>query len=299
MKKRVANRKGSSSLKKPSRNFSVLQWVLLAIIIIAVIFLVYKVSMTGRVATGNAIQLDDAAAAATDAKGEVQSYIVNMFTKWGQGNTDVIIAKYAFIILVCILIFGISAHMPFLKGNWYLQLPFAILVGFLAGAYLTPSDVYTMLTGYGAMGLILGGIIPFIIVGYFSLEMGKEGIFGKWTSIIIWIGFVIFIIYKLILGLVLGKIGAFEGIIYGLLVLVSFIVVLAYDKIQMKMYKAGASAGVREATKTQIAQWEAKIGILENDAMGIDPNDPDYRDKQKRISGKIEQLKELIAAARP
>ena len=132
----------------------------------------------------------------------------DLFRGWQEGALSVNIAKFVLWGVLILLIYTILAFLPFLSGRgnekkairWVL----AVLIGFLAMAYMTPSDVYTILTSYSAMGIVLTGVIPFIVLLFFTIELEKEetgaGAGGRMLSNIIWIVFVIFVIYKLVDG---------------------------------------------------------------------------------------------------
>ena len=51
--------------------------------------------------------------------------------------------------------------------QWLISIP----VAFLAVAYITPSELFTLLTSFSALGLTLSTIIPFIILLFFSAMM--------------------------------------------------------------------------------------------------------------------------------
>ena len=133
--------------------------------------------------------------------------IKDMFASWQEGDLSVNIAKYLFLFLITMVIFSILEHVPIIGGKKNkLRWPMALLVAFLATAYLTPSDVYTMLAGYGALGMVVGGIVPFLILMYFSIQMGKSSKTkpnrgGQMFAKFIWFVFILFLVWKLIDGM--------------------------------------------------------------------------------------------------
>lgn len=233
-----------------------------------------------------------------DSISDVKSAISEMFTKWTGGNTDVNIAKYAFIVLIVLLVYAIldAGIIPFVgKAGWYLKLPISAVIGFLAGAYLAPSEVYMLLASYGALGIILGGIIPFIIIAFFTIELGKENAMGgKAISIVIWIAFIIFIGFKTITGMSEGKINIVEGIIYLALILGGFIFIFAYNWIVLKTFKSGVNQGILASEMTESARIEGKITNLIEEQQGITGTDKDAIRRRALLQHKIDALRDVL-----
>jgi bacteriorhodopsin len=85
-----------------------------------------------------------------------------------------------------------------------------------------------MLAGYGALGMVVGGIIPFLILMAFSVQIskgGKRNRGGQLFAKFMWFVFIIFLVWKLIDGMwgfTTGKeqiINTVEGFVYlGLIV---------------------------------------------------------------------------------
>lgn len=128
--------------------------------------------------------------------------VVDFFTKWGEGNTDINIAKFVFWVILTLFIYSILAYVPFVKGDSSgqkgIRFILAFLVSFLSIAYLTSQDLYLTLTAYSALGVVLGAIIPFVIILFFSIEMGKSGgVGGRLISKAVWIGFIVYMAWKI------------------------------------------------------------------------------------------------------
>lgn len=243
-------------------------------------------------------QVADSTDSMKDPISKATSYISDMFTKWTGGYTDVNIAKYSFIVLIMLLIYAIlnAGVIPFVgHANWYIKLPISVLIGFLAGAYITPSEVYMLLTSYGALGIILGGIIPFIIVSFFTIELGKEDAMGgKAISILVWIAFIIFIGIKAITGMAEEKIKVWEGVIYLILVLGGFIFIFAYNYITLKLFKSGVNQGILGSEMMESARIEGKITNLIEEQQGITGMDKDAIRRRALLQHKIEALREVL-----
>jgi len=197
--------------------------------------------------------------------------VKDMFMDWEAGKTSDNIAKYLFWILLTVLIFAVSEFIPFLKGisiRWI----FSVIVGFLSTAYLTPDEVKMALVSYGAMGLILGAIIPFMIIFFFSYEVGKH---PSPAAIVLqyalWVGFGVFLVYKLIMGLIGDQFGWGELIAYGVILLITSAMVFGNKKIRSMLFKAELDSKI-EAAKRDIEKRKASRDIerAEGESRGIE-----------------------------
>ena len=138
------------------------------------------------------------------AKGQY-GIIGDLFATWGEGNLDVNIAKYLFWIIIMLFIFS-SLNFAKMPENGFLQFLLAIIISFLATAYITPEEVFTVLTTYTALGLTLSVIVPFIILIFFSAMLLSNEKISQMTvakvmmEVMLWLFFVAFLLYKLIVG---------------------------------------------------------------------------------------------------
>ena len=120
------------------------------------------------------------------------SIVGDLFANWGKGNLDINIAKYLFWIILTLFVF-----IQFLLG---------ITISFLATAYITPKEVFTILTTYTALGLTLSVIVPFLIIIFFSAMLLSNEKISHMTiakimmEVMLWLFFIGFLIYKLITG---------------------------------------------------------------------------------------------------
>lgn len=133
------------------------------------------------------------------------SFISDLFANWSEGSLDINIAKYLLWIILGALIFGALNFAKF-PDSTFLQGLLAIPISFLVIAYITPSELFTVLTTYSAAGLTLSVIIPFAVLLFFSsMLLSNERIrsmtVGKVVlEVTLWFLFVGFLIYKLIAG---------------------------------------------------------------------------------------------------
>lgn len=200
----------------------------------------------------------------------------DMFISWQEGDFNIALAKWLFLFLITLVIFTLTEYIDFLGKSKTIKVTFSLIVAFLATAYLTPENIYTMLTAYGALGIVIGGIIPFIIIAAFSYKQHEKG--NVMLSKLIWIAFIIFLVYKLIAGMTVGAedgttIPLMEGIIY--IALIALVIVWALlierwaikwlhkeerEMIQEKAFEEIEKEDVLKKTKAK--EWEALKGRI-------------------------------------
>ena len=189
------------------------------------------------------------------------------FSSWDDGNFSANIAKYLFWALVSMLIYGVSDKFPGLKGKEFIKVPFSLIVGFLSMAYITPDEVYSIMTSYSAMGFVMSSVVPFLILMFFTLDLsGKEGdaktqVGYNVIATLMWAGFSLFMVVR--------AVGADEGsplltwglAIAAIIMTISIKPFMAYigkqvHKTKLDTYKEagemiaqGKVSGVREARK--------------------------------------------------
>lgn len=228
----------------------------------------------------------------------------DLFTNWEKGNLSINLAKYLFWLLVTIFVYSIVGFIPALKklhgGAKFL---FSLIVGFLSTAYITPSDVYTMLAGYSALGFVLSAFLPLIILLFFSVEISKENNSGgRVISKFMWFAFIVFLVWKLIdgmFGVTTGGarvISLAQGWIYIAVILFSLLWLWFIEREFLKMlFKADAKVFNAGAYSGAIARTEARIARLvdEKDALD-DSNDPNGQ-KRGVLELQIKSLQKSVA----
>lgn len=202
--------------------------------------------------------------------------IKDMFANWTAGHLSQNIAKYLFFILIALFIYSMVGVLPFVGAKrWYIQWPVALIIAFLAVAYLTPESIYAMLTGYGAMALVLGGLIPIMILIFFTIELESSGEMGKGiVTFLIWFAFIIFWIYKLVEGLITKQYSMITAIPWFIVILVGIIFLVWKRKIMKAIFKSESKAALADSTRDLISSYEAEIKRREkrNEELANNPN---------------------------
>jgi hypothetical protein len=222
---------------------------------------------TGNVVTGHEV-----------AQISGTSFISDFFTNWSAGSLDVTIAKYLFWIMLLMLITDVLGFVGF-PSNGFLQFLLALVVSFLATAYITPNEVYVMLTSYSALGLTLGTIIPFMIMNFTSVMLAgakrvKQMSSGRLMLIfMLWLFWTGFLIYRVIMFWITYGFAALAtggGIVLVIVLIVSVIIFIANKQyrgwlqrlsIEAKRNQARIEQAQREtAIKGQKAEESARRG---------------------------------------
>lgn len=200
MKKRKGGKKKTNSSNrnfkhKKSRFFSLFNnKVLIAVAIVA--FLVFAF-LLGFVNKGN-------------VTGKVQfkltensNFISDFFNNWQKGDLDIIVAKYLLWATLLLFITSVLSFIGFPEKG-FLQFLLGLVSSFLAVAYLTPAEIYTVLISWDTLGLTLGVVIPFLIMIFTSsmllsptkikhLNVGRVV-----ATIVLWLVWTCFLIYRLV-----------------------------------------------------------------------------------------------------
>ena len=138
------------------------------------------------------------------------NFISDLFTNWGAGQLDLNIAKYLFLLMLTGLIWGALSFAKFPKYVIFQGL-IAIPIAFLATAYITPEEVFTILQSYTALGITLTFVLPFMIMIFVSaMLVSSEKSFSMSPAkilleIFLWLFFVAILGYKIVFGLVTGS----------------------------------------------------------------------------------------------
>jgi hypothetical protein len=215
-----------------------------------------------------------AAGVVSAAENPVIDPIKDWFASWTGGDLSPNIVKYLFWALVSMVVYSVGSNIPgfsgmFKEGKEWLGMAFSIIVGFLSMAYITPDEVYVMMTSYSALGFVVGGAIPFIILIAFTFTLGtdtsggaKQQLANRAVAWVMWFAFLVFIGYKAIAGL--------DETGYGLdgLLAISVLAILFMQGALFKKMKKIREKAVIEAAKTKqdlsTAHTKMKAESMEN-----------------------------------
>lgn len=206
--------------------------------------------------------------------------IRDWFAEWEEGtNFSANIAKYLFWALVSMAVFSIGSKIPifsglFDSGKVWLGALFSITVGFLSMAYITPDEVYAMMTSYSALGFVIGGVIPFIVLITFTFTLATEGIEGSKQRLtnqvvawIMWLAFVGFMVYKIIVTPEDPSAAAGISLLHWAALAVGVGMLIFLGAIFKRFGKMATKAEIDEYTtmsKKQVGKLKADVKALKN-----------------------------------
>ncbi len=200
--KKTRGRKGKNTSKKRKKSSFKGQ---LAVITVVATFLVFAflLSFVGN-PTGHAVSGQSETSGGT-------SFISDWFANWEQGKLDTNIAKYLLFFMLAGLIWGALDFAKFPEKPAF-QALLALPVAFLATAYITPQEVFTILQSYTTMGIVLTFLVPFIIMVFVSTmllsneKIKRMSLPKTLLEFFLWIFFGVILFYKMISGFVTGQI---------------------------------------------------------------------------------------------
>jgi len=261
--KRTYSKRKSNSVKKYKMNLhekELMAVTILAVFVFAFLLAVTNTSQQNTSVTGHAADDTEFIEKLT---GKKDSVIGDLFTQWEQGNLDANITKYLFFFMVAGLVFGALSFAKFPKQTTF-QVLIALPIAFLATAYITPDEVFTILQSYTALGITLTFLLPFIILIFVSaMLLSNEKIKAMSLpkvilELFLWIMFGVVLIFKMISGLLQGNIewGLNIGMLLtsGTILAVGLIIIL-HKKYRNGMWKIGNQ--IREAKEEALGTSEA------------------------------------------
>jgi hypothetical protein len=133
-----------------------------------------------------------------------------MWKNWGEGQLDIVIARYLFFCLGIILLFSLG-KMVFPKMNPIFHFLIAIILAFLFTGFILPGELLAVMAAYDAAGLALIAVIPFFILLVFTGTMLAKAQIGPAQAVLerfVWLFFFIFLLYKAVTGFSSGSVTA-------------------------------------------------------------------------------------------
>ena len=203
---------------------------------------------------------------------KLSTTFLDLFKSWEQGVISANVAKIIFFVMVTLLIMLVLGGI-FTGWNQTIVIIISALVGFLATAYITPSEVYSLLSSYSALGLTLTTLIPLLILSgltYQAATATKGNVQMIMMQYLAWIVFFVYSLYRFIYdwGWAKEGSGAVNGIILGTTI-IALIITLANKQIRTWLIRSHIEA-LKEAAgkKSEEAAAEIKLlsGMLEETA---------------------------------
>ena len=185
----------------------------------------------------------------------------SFFTSWTEGQIGANVAKIFFFVIISLLIM-LALGSLFSGWNQTVVLIISALVGFLATAYITPAEVYSLLTSYTALGLTIATLIPILVLVGLTYRAATSGI----ASLILlqkfaWLLFGAYLGYKIITLFIAGEGSGVVTIIVGVAALAAIVMNLMNKTIIKWIMKAKLEA-LKEAGESKTEGAAAAISLL-------------------------------------
>jgi len=137
--------------------------------------------------------------AQNSAAEKISESFISFFTDWSHGKASANIAKIFLLFIVSIVVYLALSSFSIFQGNKTLVMVLSFLIGFLATAYFTPKEVYSLLNSYDALGLTISALIPFFVLMGLSFRAVQDGnpsqILFQWIA---WGAFAAFSVYRFV-----------------------------------------------------------------------------------------------------
>ncbi|MBI2629532.1 hypothetical protein HYW76_00355 [Candidatus Pacearchaeota archaeon] len=121
----------------------------------------------------------------------------------GESIWNLALTKFLVFGMLLLIIVSVLEYVPIVgqgtgKGKTAIRWLLAIIISYLSIIYIAPEELYAALVSYGAMGITLTSIIPFIIIFGITWELTKNPNPAKilLQKIIIW-AFVLYLGYRI------------------------------------------------------------------------------------------------------
>ena len=172
-------------------------------------------------------------------------------------------AKFLIFILVTLIIYGISDS--FMEGKSVLRFGVSLIIGILSTFYLVNTEVRSILLSYGALGITLSLIIPFVIIVIMGRKLYIDGKIS-FASKVLWLGFGIILIMRWWTAPT-NEIGAFGIIIYPVIALATLIM-LIWDRRLYAFFMKEETAAELEKFRDKARRARAAREELAKDVKG-------------------------------
>ena len=172
-------------------------------------------------------------------------------------------AKFLIFILVTLIIYGISDS--FMEGKSVLRFGVSLIIGILSTFYLANTEVRSILLSYGALGITLSLIIPFVIIVIIGRKLSTEGK-APFASKVLWLGFGIILIMRWWTAPT-NEIDAFGIIIYPVIALATLIM-LIWDRRLYAFFMKEETAAELEKFRDKARRARAAREELAKDVKG-------------------------------
>jgi hypothetical protein len=191
------------------------------------------------------------------------------------GISQVVAAQWLLFFLVFLIVYAISANIPFLGKNrgFALRGGVSIIIGILAVFFLKREEVYTILQSYTALGVALTVIVPFFVIAVVSKDLleSRHTVISKF----IWILFLGTLMVRYLTADP-SEIGAFGKGAFWVVAILSLVLLIWEGRIYLYMFKKEMKEAGSLHDKLVLAKLVAEVNHLEEQMMSVE--DPDAQE---------------------
>jgi len=169
-------------------------------------------------------------------------------------------AQFLLFILVALIVYAIAEELPFVGKKGWIAGGVAIVISILSTFFLRSEEVYTILISYGALGITLTAILPFIVIAVISKRSHDKGYF--FLSKILWIVFAVVTLFRLGLSTA-SEIGTFGNFVYPIVLILTLIMLFLEGWFYLKLSGIQLKEGLTRSQKLQAFRITAEIEDLQ------------------------------------
>jgi hypothetical protein len=202
--------------------------------------------------------------------------------------------KTLMFLLVALIVYSVAQFLPFMGDNEYVKWGISVIVGIMSIFFLDSEQIATILLSYKAMGIVLTGIVPFVVVAVIAKKLNEGE--HRWISKFMWIG--LFVVIAT-LWATAKDIGDFGFWTYLVISIICLGMVFWEKKLWEYLFKKKMEGSVETEQDTQkltqIARVESQLDDMRRD---LDDNVSKYGgpDSSGREHNVIKSIRQRIKA---
>ena len=201
--------------------------------------------------------------------------------------------KAVLMFLVVMVIYSISSILPFVGENKWVAFFISLAIGYLSVAYLLRGEIEAVLLSYGALGITLTLIIPFIIIAVISKRAYSTG--KLFLSKLLWVVFLIIVVLR---WFAVEGISDFAAILFPLIAVATVVMIIIEKKLWRLVSRGQNRQGLnvlqndeRLGLTSQVDSYRQEIQTLMR--QGYDANHNTIKDLERKIKFAEKKIAQL------
>ncbi|MDO8467507.1 MAG: hypothetical protein Q7S56_00990 [Nanoarchaeota archaeon] len=186
----------------------------------------------------------------------------NFLNNGAQIQDSLSFVRVLIFILVFLIIFSIFEFLPLFGHNIYVKWGISIIVSLLSTMFLSNEEISTVLLSYGALGIALTAIIPFICIAAISKKLHDEEGYAFWGKVL-WLGFLVFLVFRWLLAPA-SQIGDFGKWAFPIVFLLALAMFLWENRIYLILFRQQMRQYADSSREESIANISADLRRMGN-----------------------------------